>query len=458
VTHLVEAPTPFRGTFDDEFLEVPDAVLIESMQDHQWYFPVADDDGLLPYFIGVRNGGDDHLETVREGNEKVLRARLNDAKFFYENDLETEYEDYREQLKGVVFQEELGSLYDKTERMAGILSEFDQVPESLPHIARHCKNDLVTDMVEEFPKLQGTMGKIYATESGWGSGDADIIESHYKPEDRADEIPDEPSAQMLALLDRIDTLVGFFALGERPSGSSDPYGLRRDALGVIRLILSGSLPEEFNDIGQLIDAVKEGYDGTSIQVDESINDDLEEFFRERLVNFAESSSDHFEGAGSAPFFHQALEASVSRFWNDPNRVKQRYRWITREWGLSDPQSLVSLLEAYQRIDNILASESVPDGTPSPDRFEHDVEEELWNAVRTLDDTLDEALESSDEDRVFEGLTEIVSVINDFFETVLVNVDDPDVQSNRLCLLNNIRRTFDRVADFSRISPKETPTN
>lgn len=457
VTHLVETPTPFRGSFDERFLEVPDPVLKESMQDHQWYFPVAGKhDNLLPYFIGVRNGGEKNLETVVEGNEKVLRARLNDAEFFYEKDLETDYKNYRERLKGVVFQEELGSLYDKTERLAGLVEGIGDTDVDLSHVARHCKNDLVTDMVEEFPKLQGTMGKIYARESGWDTDEAKIIEAHYRPGDRGESIPERTESQVLALYDRVDTLVGFFALGERPTGSSDPYGLRRDALGIIRLILDGSLPEDSKNIRVLLRSVRERYEEDALEFSDDVEMELAEFFRERLINFAEADNTSFQEAGDHSFNHQALEASIMNFWYRPDVVEQRYQWITKNWIKQDPSGLQQFLEAYQRVDNILSAEEVPDGGPESSRFQHDVEERLKSALEALDNSLDHALSHGKGDTVLDELLEIVPVINDFFETVLVNAEDEAIRENRLRLLTEIRQTIDRVADFSRISPKETP--
>ncbi len=455
VTYLVESPVPFRGSFDEKFLEVPDEVLVETMQSHQKYFPIRGDEELLPYFVGVRNGRKENLDIVKEGNERVLRARLSDAKFFYENDLETDYEDYRDDLKGVVFQEKLGSLYHKTVRMADLIETLEGIPENLDHVARHCKNDLVTNMVEEFPELQGTMGKIYAGESGWRTSDAEIIEAHHRPSDRNEDIPEDPSAQILALVDRLDTLVGFFALGERPSGSTDPYGLRRDALGVIRLLLDGSLPDALNNLEHLLRMVRQGYEGEDLQVSDRQQTDLKDFFRERLVNYAETVEGSFEGAGNTSFSHQVLEASVSKFWNRPTVVEERYRWLN-QWGRTNPKKILSILEAYRRIDNIVSAESVSEGEVHSEFFEKDVEKHLLSEVRELDEMLEDALNEGNPDPVFCGLESVVTTINDFFETVLVNTEDEAVKNNRLRLLDQVRLTFNRVADFSRISPKETP--
>ncbi|MFB6345260.1 MAG: glycine--tRNA ligase subunit beta [bacterium] len=446
VTHLVEAPTPFVGEFEERFLDVPDAVLIESMQSHQWYFPIEDDEGLLPCFIGVRNGGEEHLETVVEGNEKVLRARLNDAEFFYNKDLETDYESYRSKLDGVVFQEELGSLFDKTERVSDLVDQLyeGERKEELLKAARHCKNDLVTDMVEEFPKLQGTMGKVYARESGWETDAASLIEEHYKPKGRSDALPgqatvddpDEPAderAIVLALTDRLDTLVGFFGLGKRATGSSDPFGLRRDALGVLRLLLADQLDRETFDLRRLIDLTTENYAQDGFDIDDPHREDLGEFFEDRLFNYFSSS-----------YPHDLLSATVPLFWNRPLTVRDRLEWLDEWQGTGQ---FDDVLTAYERPSNILAGEDVT-GEPDADLFRDDSEKILHEAVSNAMDKLDESLSSGNSEAVLSTLAGLRMPVDDFFESVMVMADDESLKKNRLRLLEKLKTLFERVADFS----------
>lgn len=445
VTHLVESPTPFRGSFEESFLKVPDAVLEESMQDHQWYFPVSDGDDLMPYFIGVRNGDEEHLETVVEGNEKVLRARLNDAEFFYENDLETPFEEYRRDLGGIVFQEELGSLHEKTERLADLVDELYEGPmrDELLKAARHCKNDLVTDMVEEFPKLQGTMGKIYAEEAGWHDETALLVEEHYRPKGKADLLPgqgdeeDRPDeeASVLALFDRLDTLVGFFAVGKRATGSSDPYGLRRETLGVLR-ILDSPVFEDFSlDLDDLLETVRENFAKHTLEVSDEDLRDLEEFMQERLFNYLE---DEFPGR------HDVLQAVVPDHWSRPSRARERIEWMI-DWV--DRSAFEDLITAYERANN-LAGEDPPSGDVDPGVFEDDVESRLHDGLLEQKETLEAALDDGDPEAVLDALVALREPVDEFFETVMVMADDEDLRKNRLRLLRDVRDVFDSVADFS----------
>lgn len=439
VTHLVEAPTPFRGSFEERFLDVPDAVLIESMQSHQWYFPVENEEGLLPYFIGVRNGGEEHLETVVEGNEKVLRARLNDAEFFYNKDLETDYEAFRDELDGVVFQEELGSLKDKTDRLVDLVDELydGDEKEFLLKAARHCKNDLVTDMVEEFPKLQGTMGKIYARESGWDERTAGLIEEHYKPKGRFDPLPgggeDDFAASLLALVDRLDTIVGFFGLGKRATGSSDPFGLRRDALGILRLLLLESLEGRAFDLRNLLDLTAKNYAEGDFEINPDDREDLEAFFQDRLFNYFTES-----------YSHEILSSTIPVLWNRPSEAEQRMEWI-RDWRKES--QFQDVLTAYERPSNILDGEEIH-GEVDPELFEDETENILFEASENASDALEDALEDDNADAVLSTLAGLRMPVDDFFESVMVMAEDDAVRQNRLLLLDGVKNIFDRVADFS----------
>lgn len=432
LTHLVEQPTVFRGEFDEDFLQLPDAVLEETMVTHQKYLPVGTKDSgeLLPYFIGVRNGGSDGLETVRAGNERVLRARLNDAEFFWEKDLETSFESWREQLDGVVFQNELGSLKDKTERIASLLQDRD-ASEALVHVARHSKNDLVSEMVNEFPGLQGTMGKLYARAAGWSPEDARVIEDYYRPADRADRPPETTAGRRLGVIDRVDTLVGFFALGHRPTGGSDPYGLRRDALGVLRILL-GNDPEW--DLRALIDDVVAVYRGGDLEITETILEDLGEFFRDRLYHWFDEEID-------AP--DRLLQAVLPGFWFRPPEARRRVKWLL---GWRGQPAFERVVTAAQRVSNIAPEERM--GSPDPDRFQHEATEDLWRAYGEQKEAVDRALEAGETDRLLEALAELKPSIDRLFDEVMVMTEDDEQRNNRLKLVQRLRDLYERVADFT----------
>jgi len=436
LNYLVEAPTPFVGRFDEEFLELPRPVLEEAMISHQKYVPVRSSEGLIPCFIGVRNGGEKDLETVRRGNEKVIRARLNDAVFFHEKDLEQDFEEYRDQLEGVVFHDELGSLFDKTERMAHALDRLRENCSGLVSVARHSKNDHVTELVKEFPKLQGVMGRIYAEASGWSKENARVIEEHYRPRDRDDSIPDSERAQWLGVIDRLDTLVGFFGIGYRVSGSSDPYGLRRDALGLLRTLVFGSMDV---NLRELMETVFEIYQSEGREVDKDTLGELEEFFRDRLYYLYRHEMDARD---------DTIRAVNHEHWERPSRGYERIQWVSN-WR--DSEEYDDLYTTAQRIGNI--TEDVQISSPDPERFEQPIENQLWTEFQELRPSIEDAMNSGDSETLLELLSSLRDRTDRFFDRVMVMSDDRDLRRNRLALLRNIREVFDRVANFTMLERK-----
>lgn len=433
VNFLVESPAPFLGRFDEEFLELPRAVLEEAMISHQKYFPVRDGDKLLPVFIGVRNGNEEYLETVRRGNEKVIRARLSDAVFFFNKDLKTDYKDFRKDLHGIVFQGELGSLFDKTERLSELVSRADGLSDSLEAVSRHIKNDHVMEIVGEFPKLQGTMGRIYAERSGWGSETARLIEEHYHPRGREDELPQTINGQWLALLDRLDTLVGFFLIGERVTGSSDPYGLRRDALGLLRICVFGE--PELN-LSEWLEFTAENYDSDLTDTEPDALNDLRNFLRDRLYYlFMETT----EGRDDE------VSAVLNCSWNRPSEALERIKWLV-EWR--DDERFDDLYTAAQRIGNI--TRDFKPSAPDPEQFLEPSETDLWENYNRKKDKIHEAIDNSCSEDVLEELSSLRDPIDRFFDDVMVMADDPEIKKNRLSLLASVRETFERIADFPRL--------
>ncbi|MFP4687276.1 MAG: glycine--tRNA ligase subunit beta [bacterium] len=432
VTNLVEAPTVFVASFEEEFLQLPEPVLVETMVSHQKYFPVvAKKEGcLLPRFIAVRNGGSEGLETVRRGNQRVLRARLNDARFFYDKDLQRDFEAYREDLRGVVFQKKLGSLYDKTERLAALANQLP-APAGLDRLARHCKNDQVTEMVDELPALQGVMAGIYARESGWTAADSRVIEEHYLPSSREGKLPASESGCWLSLIDRLDTLVGFFALGERPSGAKDPYGLRRDALGLLRVILSSQLDI---DLKQALKTTIDIYRQQGISVAPEDLSELQDFLRDRLYHWLCERE-------SLPADQVAAVTDV--FWFKPLLASRRLKWLA-DW--KNKKQFDKVITAAQRVVNI--SSGVSRSEPDPQLFEVEEERALWQFFKQKDGELNQALQKQKPQQVLEILASFKKPVDEYFEQVMVMCDDQKLRENRLAMLREIKTIFDRVADFS----------
>ena len=433
LNYLVESPTPFLGRFDSSFLELPRPVLEEAMISHQKYIPVRSDNELLPVFVGVRNGTSRYIDSVREGNEKVIRARLNDAVFFYEKDLKRHYESFRQELKGVVFQEKLGSLHDKTERLAELIGHVEDLPSSVKTIARHLKNDHVTEIVGEFPNLQGIMGTIYAEESGWSSHDAKVIKEHYLPRGREDDLPESCSGQWLGILDRLDTLIGFFALGERVTGSSDPYGLRRDALGVLRISLFGDIEL---DISEWIQRSVDAYRRTDLEFDDSDQADLVEFLKDRLYYLLRDLTGGRDDEGLAV---------LSRFWNRPKQAKSRVEWLI-DWR--DRDEFEDLYTTAQRVGNIVRDRET--SKPEPQDFQKDSSRILWEQYQQYHTEVIKAISAGDAGEILELLASFRPHVDQFFEDVMVMTEDKALRENRLSLLSTIRDLFDQVADFTRL--------
>ncbi len=436
VTNLVESPAPFLGEFDRRFLELPEPVLIKTMVAHQKYIPVArpDSDELMPYFIGVRNGCEKGLDVVSRGNERVIRARLSDAEFFYQKDLQTNYEDYRDRLKGVVFQEKLGSLYEKTERLASLVESLSPLADKYTRVARHCKNDRVTEMVDELADLQGTMGRIYACESGWSPELAELIETHYKPLDSEGELPGNKIGCWLSLLDKLDTLVGFFGLGRRPTGSADPYGLRREALGIIRLGLEGEI--DF-DLAILARQVAGEYRSRDVEINSADVRELLQFIRERFYQLLRSQD---------KFKESEISAVLELYGLEPNQAHRRLKWL-KSWR--NQKEFEAVITAAGRVGNIIGDVEIEE-SPRPEKFEKQSEQKLWAVFEEKSEQIEEAVEAGEPDKILANYRELKKPIDQFFESVMVNCEDPDLRQNRHALLGKIYSCFALTADFTKL--------
>jgi glycyl-tRNA synthetase beta chain len=456
VTGLVEWPVVMTGRIDDDFMDVPDEVLITSMRSHQKYFSLLKADGsLAPYFIVVANTETkDRGALVVAGNERVLRARLSDAKFFWDQDGKKKLEDGIHQLADSVFHAKLGTMAQKIERitvLAGELAPF--IPGcnagDAKRAARLSKADLVTEMVYEFPELQGIMGRYYALKDGENAAIADAIAEHYSPAGPGDDCPVAPLSVAIALADKLDALVGFFAIGEKPTGSRDPYALRRAALGIIRLALENSLRLPLR---AAIMKAYWGYNETVPGFEKNVGDGdqaknlefaLLEFFADRLkVHMRERSvrHDHIEAV-----FALGNE-------DDLVRLKARVDALSGFLATDDGENLLS---AYKRASNIVAIEEKKDGTSldgdvSSDRLTQDEEYAL---VRALAESSGIANIAISEERYVDAMEAMASLrrpVDLFFNEVTVNVDAAEIRVNRLRLLSQFRATLGQIADFSRI--------
>ena len=451
VAGLVEWPVVKMGSIDKAFMDLPPEVLTTVMRHHQKYFALLDKKGkLAPKFIVVANTETkDRGKTMVAGNERVLRARLADAKFFWDQDRNRTLESRVQELAGRVFHARLGTVMEKVirvEELASALAECCGANSGDARwAARLCKADLSTGMVAEFPVLQGVMGRYYALNDGEKPDVAAAVAEHYGPQGPNDKCPSDPVSIAVALADRIDTLVGFWAIGEKPTGSKDPFALRRAALGVIRLIVENGLRvpllKIFDEAGKGLDdtmgRITEGFDGA----------DLLGFFADRLkVHLREKGvrHDHIDAV-----FSSGAEDDLVRLLA---RVNELAGFLNTEDG-------GHLLTAYKRAANIVRIEEKNDGNTYDGEYRVDLltQEEEKNLAAYLDEAVSGAKEALGVEDFTAAMTAIAGLrkpVDKFFDTVTVNAEDAELRVNRLCLLSRIGATLDQVADFSKIEGGE----
>ncbi|MDR1835488.1 MAG: glycine--tRNA ligase subunit beta [Fusobacteriaceae bacterium] len=443
VTNLVEIPYAIVGSFNADFLEVPQEVLIISMEVHQRYFPILDEAGkLLPKFIVIRNGVEDSDE-VRKGNEKVLSARLADARFFYQEDLKRPLEHNVEKLKTVVFQKDLGTIYDKIVRMEKLgrfLIEklnYETSAHEILRVIRLAKADLVSDMIgeKEFTKLQGFMGADYAKKSGEGEKVARGIEEHYYPRFAGDRLPAGIEGCVAGLADRMDTLAGCFGVGVIPSGSKDPFALRRAALGIVNLILNAGLRLSLREFASCaLDVLQEG--GVLKRPKEEVLREVLDFFAQRAVNV-------FSDAG----YPRDVIASVLAVTCD-DLVREREKINTLSVFVKS-DDFRKFLPTLKRVENISKDFGEP-ARINPARFEKDVETELYTYARNLEEQAKTFAEKGEYISYFTALLQSGDVINRYFEQVMIMAENEDVRKNRLSQVKTLANLFNLVADLDKI--------
>lgn len=444
VINLAEYPTVLVGTFDEEFLKVPEEIIVDAMLVHQRYFPLYDKDGKLTNrFIVVSNGDPACAETIVDGNERVVRARLYDAKFFYDEDLKQPLESYVDHLGEVVFQEKLGTMLDKTnriQRLADHLAEdaglAGQDLNDVERAARLCKADLVTSAVVEFTSVQGVMGSYYAAASGETAQVAQAIEQHYRPRFAGDEAPDTVVGKIVAIADKLDTVCGLFAVGQGPTGSSDPFALRRSAIGIVAM-LSGKDAVEVSLVAA-IDAALASYAQQGIEFDtDVVRRDVIEFFITRTKVMMRDAGNSID----------AIDAVLSAGIQEPVELINRVSALEAARS-EQPEVFEDLATAYARANNLCDSKL---GTEVNEGLLSEVEQALVSAVGQAESNVASALENNNYAAALSELAALRKPIDLFFENTMVMDEDQTLRENRLRLLNSFVAVFANVADFALLS-------
>jgi glycyl-tRNA synthetase beta chain len=439
VTCLVEWPRSICGSFDKEFLDVPAEALIASMQDHQKFFPIVNDRGvLLARFIAVANLESQDFNAVRKGFERVIRPRLADARFFWDQDNKFSLEHWLPQLETIIFQDKLGSVRDKSIRIS-IISE--KIAEDTGVDSRHakraatlCKCDLVSQMVAEFPELQGIMGRYYAEQSGEQTDVAEAIGDHYRPAYSGDSLPSQAVGKVVALADRLDTLVGIFATGLKPSGNKDPFALRRAALGLIRILLDGDLDIELDKTLAISALAMQD----QLAVPPGVLLELRQFIIERLKHYLRDKG------YNTSLVSAALDAPLSTL---PDLVL-RLDALRDFMGNEVAEGLVA---ANKRIGNILRKSGLSsDISIQEDILVIDEEKNLFGEIRRISSNLDTLYKQADYTAALNLLAGLSTGIDAFFDQVMVMDEDVKLRHNRLGLLAELKGLFDQIANLALI--------
>ena len=438
VTALVEYPVAVCGEFDAEFLSLPEEVLVMTMQENQKYFALFDQQGaLLPHFIAIANIDSRRPEVVASGNERVIRPRFADAEFFFNQDRKQGLDAMLARLETVVFQEKLGSLWDKASRITRlakyIASQTGADQDLVRRAAELCKADLMSDMVGEFPKLQGVMGRHYALDQQEEERVCLAIEQHYWPRHAGDEIPQSDIAQAIALADRLDSLVGIFAIGQKPGGDKDPFGLRRAALSVLRIMIENRLGLDLVD---LCHAAADGYQYSDVDAEPVISEVIEYVF-DRMRGYYQEQSIGFD------IVDAVMQRGSGLLYDCELRIRAVQEFQQHE-------SAQALAAANKRISNILKKQTVETGEISPKLLQENAEKELYEQLKSRQESVSGNFKAGEYRQGLEKLAELRPAVDRFFDEVMVMADDEALKNNRLALLDQLLQSFRQIADFSRI--------
>lgn len=449
----LECPNILAGTFDETYLAVPAEVLIASMEEHQGFFSVVDRKGrLLPRFFAPTNMNVKNMELIVVGNERVLAARLADARYFFDEDRKTKLADRVRELHGVVFHKKLGSLYDKTQRMMDLVSDLAEVAggaelvASCRRAAFLSKADLVTGMVGEFPTLQGVMAEHYAAHDKEPAEICQAIGEYYRPRLPEDSIPETPVGRLLALADRLDTLSAFFYAGIVPSGSEDPFGLRRSAFGVVRIVVEAGLNVNLVEVVRLAEqrlvaqGVKAG-GHTGSQTGGHIGPPLRQFLGERL---------RYYGRTGPGFREDVMESVLGRADGAVCDLRDLFLRMTALQAITSRPEFESLIVGFKRAHRIVEKEAWTDRSVQAASLTHPAERALHEAVETAGRGFGQALNAHDYPGALKHLIELKTPIDQFFDGVLVNAPEPEVRANRLSLLRLVDDLFSAFGDLSQI--------
>ncbi|NVM25108.1 MAG: glycine--tRNA ligase subunit beta [Desulfobacterales bacterium] len=441
VANGVEYPSAICGSFDKVFLNLPDPVLITAMKEHQRYFPIRDQEGrLMPNFVAVNNTIARDESIVRKGHERVLRARLADADFFFKEDRKRPLEDRLEDLKTVIYQAELGTSFAKVQRFTELAEYLAEhiAPKKINDVrlaARLCKCDLVTEMVTEFPSLQGTMGKIYATLDGHPEDVCLAIADHYLPSHAESELPGSLTGSIVGMADRMDTIVGCFAVGLEPTGTADPYALRRHALGIIRVIrgkkIGISLKDFVSKSGSILN------EAISFNRDKVVD---------RVLNFVKDRFKNLLLSEGVP--QDFVEAVLTIDFNFLNQVEERIIALRRFREIS--KDFERLTISFRRIMNIVRGFEGTDKV-NPDLFEHGSEDNLWKAFQSVKDNVQREINTGAYFDALNLMAGLSGVVDEFFSEVMVMAEDVRIRENRLGMLKGLNQLFLQIADFSQLS-------
>ncbi|VBB06073.1 glycine-trna ligase beta subunit [Lucifera butyrica] len=440
VIYLVEYPTALCGSFEEKYLALPPEAVITPMREHQRYFPVFSQDGkLLPAFITVRNGGADYIDIVRHGNERVLKARLADAKFFFEEDKKVPLRDRVERLKTIVFQEGLGTLYDKTLRLEQlsvfIAQNMGVAADLLPLIkqgAHLAKADLVTGMVYEFTELQGVMGREYARLNGENAIVADAIFEHYLPRFAGDALPEQIAGRIISIADKLDNIVATFSRGLIPSGSQDPFALRRQALGIANIMIRAQLQLSLPALVQKTMDLLQTHDP---ERRERLLQEVTEFFRLRLRNILADEGVRYD----------VIDAVITAGTDNIYDAWCRAKAIA---AITGTDALSKAVQAFSRAGNLVKNFAA--AAINTDLFMDEAEKKLYLAYEEARTKIDALRVRQDYEEILTVMAEMAATIDAFFGAVMVMVEDLNIRNNRLALLKAITGLTASLADVSKI--------
>lgn len=439
VLYLVEYPTALCGKFDEKYLALPAEAVITPMRDHQRYFPVLKDGQLLPLFITIRNGGKEHLETVQHGNERVLRARLEDAQFFFDEDRKKTLEQHGEKLKTVVFQDGLGTIYDKALRLevlAGYIADAiganEQDKKDAVRAAKLAKADLVTGMVTEFTELQGVMGREYALLDGETKAVAQAIDEHYMPRFAGDSQPASVAGRIVSLADKIDTIVGTFSRGLIPTGSQDPFALRRQALGIVNMLKEA---QYHISLSQLVAKAMELLKIADAGQQTKLQNDVADFMKLRLKNVL----------ADAGIRYDVVDAVFVT-------VDDIYGVFLRAQAVNEAvkQDMEKNIQAFVRTGNIARKAEDVQAAVEADLLAEQVETDLYKAYEDAASKVEKEIVAQDYAGAIATLSQLAAPIDAFFDGVMVMDKDEKIKNNRLGLLKLVDNLICQVADFSKI--------